>query len=87
MPLDEMIEKARKLIESGRIERLDHEHFNVIGNHGTYTVAKTFDGKVACNCPGFASKGRCSHAAAVIILTQTPQLRYHAKRRGKKRAI
>jgi len=65
-----MIEKARRLLESGRMERLDHERFNVVGDHGTYTVVQTYDGKITCNCLGFAKKGKCSHSAAVIILTQ-----------------
>jgi len=70
LSLDKMIEKARRLLESGRVERLNHEHFNVVGDHGTYTVVQAYDGKITCNCPGFANKGRCSHSAAVIILTQ-----------------
>jgi hypothetical protein len=63
-----MIEKAQKLIESGRVERLSYERFNVIGDHGTYTVVRTYDGKVSCTCQGFLQKGRCSHAAAIVIL-------------------
>jgi len=70
LSLDRMIEKARKLVESGRVERLDGGRFNVIGDHGTYTVVQTFEGKVTCNCPGFLRVGRCSHSAAVILLTQ-----------------
>jgi len=70
LSLDKMIEKARRLLESGRVERLNHERFNVVGDHGTYTVVQAYDGKITCSCPGFANKGRCSHSAAVIILTQ-----------------
>lgn len=70
MPLDEMVEKAWKLIRSGRVERLDHERFIVVGDHGTYTVTLTGSGKISCNCPGFSSRGRCSHSAAVIVLTE-----------------
>jgi hypothetical protein len=65
-----MIDKARRLVESGRVERLNHERFNVVGDHGTYTVVQTYEGRVTCNCPGFVRKGRCSHATAVIILTK-----------------
>ena len=63
-----MIEKAKKLLDSGRVERLSHERFNVVGDHGTYTVVRTHDGKVSCTCQGFLTKGRCSHTAAVVIL-------------------
>jgi hypothetical protein len=70
LSLDRMIEKARKLLESGRVERLNGGRFNVIGDHGTYTVVQTFEGKVTCNCPGFLRMGKCSHSTAVILLTQ-----------------
>ena len=82
MSLDSMVEKARRLLASGRVERVDEEHYNVIGNHGTYTVALNYEGKVTCNCPGFMSKGRCSHSAAIIILTQTSKYR-RIKQKGK----
>ncbi|KPV63477.1 MAG: hypothetical protein AOA65_1267 [Candidatus Bathyarchaeota archaeon BA1] len=82
MSLDRMVEKARRLLESGRVERVDEEHYNVIGDHGTYTVGRTYEGKVTCNCPGFMSKGRCSHSAAIIILTQTSRPQ-RVKRKGR----
>jgi hypothetical protein len=63
-----MVEKARKLLESGKVERLDTGLYNVVGEHGTYIVAETYDGKISCNCTGFLKKGRCSHSAAVQIL-------------------
>ncbi len=75
MTLDRMVEKAQRLLESGRVERIDEGLYNVIGDHGTYTVARTYEGRVACNCPGFLSKGRCSHSAAVIMLTRMPRRR------------
>ncbi|MDH5438993.1 MAG: SWIM zinc finger domain-containing protein [Candidatus Bathyarchaeota archaeon] len=67
MPLDKMIEKARKLIRSGRIEYTGDGLYNVIGDHGTYTVARKIDGTVTCSCPGFIEKKRCSHSLAVIL--------------------
>ena len=70
MSLERMVEKARKLLEDRRVERIDAEHFNVIGDHGTYAVAQAYDGKISCSCPGFMSKGKCSHSAAVIMLTR-----------------
>ncbi len=64
-----MLEKADRLIKGGRIERLDSNHFNIIGDHGTYTLVLR-DGRVYCTCPGFQGKGVCSHSLAVIKLTQ-----------------
>ncbi len=77
MAMERMLEKARKLVESGRIELLAEGTYNVVGDHGTYTVVKPYTGKVSCNCPGFRTKGQCSHAAAVMILTMS--------KRGKRR--
>ena len=71
MAMERMLEKARKLMESGRIEQLAEGTYNVVGDHGTYTVVKPYTGKVSCNCPGFRTKGQCSHAAAVMILTMS----------------
>ena len=62
-----MIDKALKLLEAGRVERLDDDRYNVIGNHGTYNVVAR-DGKVTCTCQGFQSRRRCSHSSAVTIL-------------------
>jgi hypothetical protein len=62
-----MIDKALRLLESGRVERLEGDSYNVIGNHGTYNVVAR-DGKVMCTCPGFQSRRRCSHSSAVTIL-------------------
>jgi uncharacterized Zn finger protein len=71
MAMERMLEKARKLVESGRIEQLAEGTYNVVGDHGTYTVVKPYTGRVSCNCPGFRTKGQCSHAAAVMILTMS----------------
>lgn len=68
MPLDRMVDKARRLLESGKVERLDTGSFNVVGDHGTYLVVETYDGKTSCNCPGFVKKGRCSHSVAIELL-------------------
>jgi len=71
MPIDRLFEKAKKLVESHRVESLDHGIYNVIGDHGTYTVVQDYTGKLSCSCPGFMSKARCSHVTAVMILTKT----------------
>ena len=73
MPLDAMIDKAMRLVKARRVERLDEGRFNVIGDHGTYFVVRTPDGKISCSCPGFQSRGQCSHSAAVMIMTEIPK--------------
>lgn len=70
MPVDKLYEKAKKLVESRRVEPLGLGVYNVVGDHGTYTVAEDASGKFSCNCVGFLKKGKCSHIAAVIILTK-----------------
>ena len=70
MRRDPLFEKARKLAESGRIEFLGNGVYNVIGDHGTYTVAEDFTGKLSCDCPGFMQKGKCSHATAVMLMAK-----------------
>jgi len=70
LPAEKVIEKSLKLLRSDRVECLSDGRFNVVGDHGTYTVVETLDGKITCNCPGFASKGVCSHQVAVMILTR-----------------
>ncbi len=65
---DVMYQKARKLAQSGRVEFLGNGAYNVIGDHGTYTVVEDYTGKLSCNCQGFLTKSRCSHIAAVELL-------------------
>ena len=76
MPVNKLFEKAKKLVESHRVESLDQGIYNVIGDHGTYTVVQDYTGKLSCSCPGFMNKAKCSHVEAVILLT---------KMRGKRR--
>jgi len=75
LPIDRMFEKAYELIQKRRIEPIGDELFNIIGEHGTYTVARRIDGTVNCSCPGFARRRRCSHSLAVLMLTQPSLLR------------
>jgi hypothetical protein len=65
---NKMIEKAKKLIRNNRVEHLEGHRYNVIGDHGTYSVVIDQHGLASCNCPGFRSKRRCSHSAALEIL-------------------
>jgi hypothetical protein len=64
---DVMYQKARKLLESRRVEFLGNGAYNVIGDHGTYTVVEDYTGKLSCNCLGCLQKGRCSHTTAVAL--------------------
>ncbi|HJX23098.1 MAG TPA: hypothetical protein VJ574_01635 [Candidatus Bathyarchaeia archaeon] len=68
MIVDRMLEKAEKLLHQKRVQQIDEDRYNVVGDHGTYTVVRSLDGKVVCNCPGFKKNGRCSHQTAVILL-------------------
>ena len=67
LSIEVMIDKALRLLQSGRVERIERDRFNVIGNHGTYNVVAR-DGKVTCTCQGFQTRRRCSHSSAVTIL-------------------
>ena len=70
MRYDPLFEKARKLADTGRVEFLGNGVYNVVGDHGTYTVAEDFKGKLSCNCQGFLTKKQCSHALAVMLLAK-----------------
>jgi hypothetical protein len=70
MPVNRLLEKAKRLVESRRVESLGVGVYNVIGDHGTYTVVQDYTGKLSCSCPGFMNKARCSHVTAVMILTK-----------------
>jgi predicted nucleic acid-binding Zn finger protein len=74
-PINRLFEKAKKLAESNRVEALAHGVYNVIGDHGTYIVAQDYTGKWSCTCPGFMSKSKCSHIAAVMLLTKMKRKR------------
>jgi hypothetical protein len=63
-----MLEKAKMLVRNNRVEHLDDHRYNVIGDHGTYSVVVNKDGKTSCNCPGFRGRRRCSHSAALDII-------------------
>ena len=68
-----MIEKAYDLVRRRRVEQVGDGVYNVIGEHGTYTVVKRIDGTISCNCPGFVKRRRCSHSLAVLLI-QKPNL-------------
>lgn len=75
MTLDKIIEKAYYLIYGRRVEQIEEGIYNVVGEHGTYTVVRSLDGSVTCNCPGFTSRKKCSHSLAVILLNNPHLLR------------
>ena len=68
-----MIEKAYDLVRRRRVEQVGDGVYNVIGEHGTYTVVKKIDGTISCNCPGYVKRRRCSHSLAVLLI-QKPNL-------------
>ena len=70
-----MIEKANRLLVGGRVEHLGEGIYNVVGDNGTYTVVRDYTGRVSCNCPGFVKNGKCSHAAAVLMLIRSSRKR------------
>ncbi len=75
LPLEKLMEKAEKLLKSRRVEALGGGAYNVVGDHGTYTVVQNYDGKLSCNCLGFLRKGRCSHSTAVLLLINSSRKR------------
>lgn len=75
MTLDKIIEKAYYLISGRRVEQIEEGVYNVVGEHGTYTVVKGLDGSITCNCPGFTSRKKCSHSLAVIMINNPSLLR------------
>jgi uncharacterized Zn finger protein len=70
MRVSRLFEKAQRLVTSGRVEPLGGGVYNIVGDHGTYTVVQDYTGKLSCTCPGFMQKARCSHVIAVMLLTK-----------------
>jgi hypothetical protein len=81
--MDRMIQKAYDLIQKRKVEGIGDELYNVVGDHGTYTVARKVNGTVNCNCPGFVTRRRCSHSLAVMMLIQPSLLRNIRREIGK----
>jgi len=75
MRIDRLFEKAERLVASGRVESLGGGVYNVVGDHGTYTVVQDYTGKLNCSCPGFLQKSKCSHVTAVMLLTKMKRRR------------
>ena len=75
MRVDRLLEKAERLVASGRVESLGGGVYNVVGDHGTYTVVENYTGKLSCSCLGFLQKARCSHVTAVMLMTKTKRRR------------
>ena len=66
--LEKMVEKAKVISRSSRVTRIDHNTFQVVGDHGIYIVIRGVDGFFHCGCQGFLTRGFCSHALAVNML-------------------
>ena len=71
MSPERLVEKAEKLLKSGRVEKLGGGKYNVVGDHGTYIVVQNYDGKLSCNCLGFLRRGKCSHSTAVLLRSKS----------------
>jgi hypothetical protein len=69
-PVSRLVEKAERMLRTGRVESMGSGRFNVIGDHGTYNVVRKPDGKVSCTCPGFREKRICSHSTAVLMINR-----------------
>ena len=65
--INRLLEKAKKLVHSGRIESLGDQRYNVIGDHGTYMVVEAPDGSISCTCLGYRRRRKCSHSTAVLL--------------------
>ena len=70
-----VMDKAKRLVKDGRVELLDSGNYNVIGDHGTYNVVINHKGHIACTCPGYGAKGRCSHTTAVEMFSKRKRRR------------
>ena len=79
LPVNRLLEKAKRLVESHRVESLSQGVYNVIGDHGTYTVVQDYTGKLSCSCPGFLKKARCSHVTAVMLLSKVKRRKKSSK--------
>ncbi|KON30711.1 hypothetical protein AC477_04745 [miscellaneous Crenarchaeota group-1 archaeon SG8-32-1] len=75
MPSERLVQKAEKLLNSGRVESLGGGKFNVVGDHGTYIVVRNYDGTVSCNCIGFLRRKKCSHSIAVLMRNKSSRKR------------
>ena len=51
-----LFEKAERLVASGRIESLGGGVYNVVGDHGTYTVVQDYSGKLVAVALVFCRK-------------------------------
>ena len=81
LSVSRMFEKAKRLVASGRIEPLGDGVYNIVGDHGTYTVVQDYAGKLSCSCPGFLQKTKCSHVTAVMLLTKVKRRRKPSQKR------
>ena len=83
MGVGRLIEKAERLASSGRVESLGGGLYNVVGDHGTYTVVQDYTGKLSCSCLGFLQRAKCSHVTAVMLITKTKRRQKHRQTRFK----
>jgi len=75
--IEKMVEKAKLMSRSSRITKIDHNTFQVVGDHGIYIVIRGVDGLFHCGCQGYLTRGFCSHALAVNMLVGRRRTRFH----------
>lgn len=73
--LEKLVIKAKRLIADKRVVRIEPGTYQVAGDHGTYIVVKGVDNTYHCGCPGYLTKGFCSHALAVTLLANRSKRR------------
>ncbi len=73
--LEKMVEKAKVMLKTGRVTRIDRSTYQVVGDHGIYIVVKGVDGNYHCGCQGYMTRGFCSHALSINMLEERAKSR------------
>lgn len=70
-----MVEKAKVMLKTGRVTRIDRSTYQVVGDHGIYIVVKGVDSNYHCGCQGYMTRGFCSHALSINMLEERAKSR------------
>jgi hypothetical protein len=74
-------QKSLRLYRDGRVTHLQGDKYQVVGDHGTYTVDHA---KQLCECP---SRVYCSHRASVEIFAAKRNVRENRKLEAKREEV
>ncbi len=70
---DELLQKARRLLLTGKVrvqgQPLGHVA-EVDGDTGVYSVSRDANGRFLCTCPGYEKGVVCSHILSVQLVTE-----------------